>query len=334
MRAWRHRRLLPTPSAADLEGPVVAPVADDGRPRPRISVMIPTYECADYLRDCLAGVLAQDPGPEVMEIVVVDDRSTDRPEDVVDELGGGRVGFVRNPVNLGPTDNFTACVTRSRGELVHVLHGDDLVGPGFYEEILRLADESPDAGLHVTRTYYIDAEGTAVGVSTPITAGEHEVTRSAAPFSDGTPVQFAGAVMRRSALEASGGFRRGLVHTTDWEMWIRLTSRYGLRSSVQVLASYRMFEGNHTSQLARTAANVADRDRLSATLRHQGIDVDLEVMLATTRRLADTQAEAFAAAGHHEAARVNGAFYRARATPSERIRRVARRARNRLRQQR
>jgi glycosyltransferase involved in cell wall biosynthesis len=41
--------------------------------RPLWSVMIPTYNCADYLRETLASVLAQDPGPEEMQIEVVDD---------------------------------------------------------------------------------------------------------------------------------------------------------------------------------------------------------------------------------------------------------------------
>ena len=44
--------------------------------RPLWSVMIPTYNCAKYLRETLASVLAQDPGAEVMQIEVVDDRST------------------------------------------------------------------------------------------------------------------------------------------------------------------------------------------------------------------------------------------------------------------
>lgn len=49
----------------------ILPVAD-GEPRPLWSVMIPTYNCASYLRETLASVLAQDPGPDLMQIAVVD----------------------------------------------------------------------------------------------------------------------------------------------------------------------------------------------------------------------------------------------------------------------
>ena len=78
----------------------IPPVAPG--PRPLWSVMIPTYNCAGYLRETLASVLAQDPGPEAMQIEVVDDASTrDDPEAVVREFGGSRVGFFRQPENVG-----------------------------------------------------------------------------------------------------------------------------------------------------------------------------------------------------------------------------------------
>ncbi|MFZ0430475.1 MAG: glycosyltransferase, partial [Acidobacteriota bacterium] len=80
------------------------------------SVMIPTFNCATFLRETLASVLAQDPGPAQMQIEVVDDRSTkDDPEEVVRELGRGRVAFHRNRRNQGVTANFNSCVARSRG---------------------------------------------------------------------------------------------------------------------------------------------------------------------------------------------------------------------------
>src|SRR5215470_11545792 len=70
----------------------VLPVPD-GTTRPLWSVMIPTYNCAKYLRETLTSVLAQDPGAEQMQIDVVDDCSTeDDPEAVVRELGS-RVVF-------------------------------------------------------------------------------------------------------------------------------------------------------------------------------------------------------------------------------------------------
>jgi len=56
----------------DAGVPAIDPVAPDAS-RPLWSVMIPTYNCARYLREALGSVLDQDPGPGAMQVEVVDD---------------------------------------------------------------------------------------------------------------------------------------------------------------------------------------------------------------------------------------------------------------------
>src|ERR1700733_9809658 len=116
----------------ESSAPAIAPVPKDVR-RPVWSVMIPTFNCAGYLRQTLESVLAQDPGPHLMQIEVVDDASTDdNPHAVVQELGRGRVQFYRKARNEGAVQNFNTCIQRSLGHYVHILHGDDLVASGYY----------------------------------------------------------------------------------------------------------------------------------------------------------------------------------------------------------
>jgi cellulose synthase/poly-beta-1,6-N-acetylglucosamine synthase-like glycosyltransferase len=86
-------RLPEPPSSAELARhiPPIAPVPE-GTPRPFWSVMIPAYNCDEYLRRTLASVLEQDPGPGDMQIEVVDDCSTQGdPAAVVREVGRGRL---------------------------------------------------------------------------------------------------------------------------------------------------------------------------------------------------------------------------------------------------
>lgn len=240
--------------------PPVAPVSA-GEPRPLWSVMIPTFNCAAYLRETLASVLAQDPGPAVMQIEVVDDCSTkDDPAAVVREIGGGRVAFYRQPANGGAVANFNACIARSRGHLVHILHGDDVVLPGFYAAIDRLTETQSGCDFYATRALITDEHGVAYTVSHDF-PGDGRLALSDDYFYTNhfvTPT----IVMRRTFYERHGGFEPRFPHVADWEMWLRALQHGGGAVSRQILAAYRLHRNNDTSRLVRKAGNLADYHQL------------------------------------------------------------------------
>ena len=221
--------------------------------------MIPTFNCAELLRETLESVLSQDPGPDQMQIEVIDDASTkDDPEAVVRELGGDRVAFYRQPRNLGAIGNFNSCLGRSRGHNLHILHGDDFVLPGFYGRMRAHLEQYPEAVAVHTRYAFIDEDSFWTGVY------GHE-NRQAGIADDAMEQaarksvhQFAGTVFRRSAVERIGGFHPQFIHAADWDMWRRLAVHGPVVYDPTVLACYRMFAGNDSSRLIRTGANMAD----------------------------------------------------------------------------
>jgi len=322
MRARRHRRILPSVSSPDFEPPAIDTLPESVD-RPRFSVMIPTFNCAEYLRVCLTSVLGQDLGPARMQIEVIDDCSTlDDPEAVVRELGAGRVVFTRQEHNVGAVGNFNTCIRRSTGELVHILHGDDFVLPGFYAEIDRMANTQPGAGMYATSVRFADEVGALVDRSEPLTAYEGGPSRSIAPFGRGTPVQFAGCVVRRRAYEEVGGFLPGLLHVADWEMWIRIVGQHGMVGTSAPFAAYRRFMASDSSRLIRTASNLEDLERGLQVLIGRGVELNLEVLLQKIRTTAKLQGNRLAVSGDSEGARVNLEFWRRRATPEDRLRRI------------
>jgi hypothetical protein len=248
-----------------------------GVKRPLWSVMIPTFNCARYLRQTLESVLAQDPGVENMQIEVVDDVSMrDDPETVVQDVGRGRIQFYRKAGNEGPVANFNTCIERSTGELVQILHGDDLVCAGYYNAIRELTKHYPELGIYATRCFFVDEESVILGVSGRVPTLE-KPGKSPEPFFYYTPIQFSGTTVRRSSYEALGGFRSDLVHTADCEMWARIVATHGGMVSSDVKASYRMFAATDTGRLAKTAENVRDICRLNAIFseRYSGFSAQL-----------------------------------------------------------
>lgn len=230
----------------------------DSRPRPLWSVMIPTFNCAKYLGPCLESVLAQDPGPDQMEIEVVDDCSTkDDPGAVVRELGQGRIKFHRNPANEGVTGNFNTCLRRSSGRLIHILHGDDYVLPGFYRRIGELAEKHPTVAFFHARALTLNEAGETQDNS-PSVESLQRPGNDAAPFYYTNPFRTAGVVIRRTFYEQHGGYNCAFAHVADWDMWVRAIALGNGVCTDDILAAYRSFAGNDTYRLVQTGQNLRD----------------------------------------------------------------------------
>lgn len=308
----------PTPNNT-LVAPPVAPVPA-GPPRPLWSVMIPTFNCAKYLRLTLQSVLAQAPGPEAMQIEVVDDCSTkDDPEAVVREIGQGRVQFHRKPQNGGAIANFNTCIERSRGHLIHILHGDDLVLPEFYKKFTTAAQAHPEAALIACRSFLVDEEGIIFGVSDRVRSLE-KGARDASDFFYGTAIQTASAVVRRAFYEQHGGFILPLVHTADCEMWSRAAGVGGGIALTDVLTHYRVFAANDSGRLARTAENLRDLERLHGVFIQRYPQFDAARGAARVTHLAAQQLERFRQKGDAEAYAANLAYWKATVPLPQRIR--------------
>jgi glycosyltransferase involved in cell wall biosynthesis len=228
--------------------------------RPFWSVMIPTYNCAGYLREALASVLSQDQGPAEMQIEVVDDGSDDDPGGVVEELSAGRVAFHRQPRNTGKVHNLNACVGRARGLIVHILHGDDLVRDGFYRTMAAHLVDRPVVGAAFCRYISVDGDGSWETIGALEPGGRGVIDDWLGRIALGQRLQTPCMVVRRSVYEQLGGFDTRLTLTEDWEMWTRIAASFPVSYEPEPLALYRVHEGSSTGR-ARRAENVVDLRR-------------------------------------------------------------------------
>lgn len=243
--------------------PVIAPVTVSHRPL--WSVMIPTYNCAEYLKQTLQSVLQQAPDPTQMQIEVVDDGSTtDDPETVVSEIGRGRVQFYRQPQNGGAIHNFNTCIQRSAGHLVHILHGDDKVLPGFYAAMEQAFQPESAIGAAFCRPIYVDEFDQQRFVYQLEQPQAGIIPNLLERLGVVCMIQTPSIVVKRQVYEAIGGFHPDLFHAGDWEMWKRVASYYPVWYEPQPLACYRTHASSHTSSLVRSGANIANTRRAIA----------------------------------------------------------------------
>jgi glycosyltransferase involved in cell wall biosynthesis len=226
--------------------------------------MIPVYNCISYLTETLKSVLKQDRGLQWMQIEVVDDCSTDG--DVfalVQEIGKGRIKYFRQEINLGSLRNFETCINRANGHYVHLLHGDDLVEPGYYNKIEELFTNHPEAGAAFTDFNYIDHLGNTIAIrKRDLQIRQGIIPEFLYKIARKQLVQPPAIVVKRSVYEELGSFYA--VHFgEDWEMWIRIASKFPVAYSPECLASYRVAHGigiSHNSFL--TGQNIKDMTKV------------------------------------------------------------------------
>src|SRR4051812_16010313 len=242
--------MLPPPLIPRTEGPST---------RPYWSVMIPTYNPpAGYLEETLLSVLNQDPGPDQMQIEVVDDCSNDNTaSEVTRRLGAGRVTFHAESQNRGLANNWNRCIGRARGHWVHILHQDDIVLPGFYDRLRKGAERS-DAGAIFCRHAVVNSTAHWLAMSELHRETPGLLDDWHAKITVQCVIQCAAIAVRRSVYEQLGGFLPHLHYVADWEMWQRIASQFPVWFEPSILAGYRLHPHSATSRLRLDAADTRE----------------------------------------------------------------------------
>ena len=239
------------------EPPEIKPVPDNIL-RPLWSVMIPAYNCSQYLAKNIQSVLLQDPGPELMQIEVVDDCSTDADiEALVREAGKGRVSYYRQKENVGSLRNFETCINRANGQFVHLLHGDDEVMDGFYAEIKMLFTSYPTAGAAFTGFTFIDEQNLRLYDNQELLKEPGLLDNWLIKIARSQLIQPPAIVVRRSVYEKLGSFY-AVHYGEDWEMWVRIAANYPVAHSPRKLALYRVHQNNITSRFFLSGQSITD----------------------------------------------------------------------------
>lgn len=245
-------QLLTTP-------PAILPVAARLY-RPQWSVMIPVFNCAQFLPDTLQSVLAQDLGKDHMQIEVVDDASTDADiAALVQEIGQGRISYFRQQENMGSLRNFETCLNRSRGKIVHLLHGDDRVKPGYYHKMNQLFQQYPQAGAAFCQFGYIDDTSHRIPFKNTHTEAPQDglLDNWLLRLAEKQRIQYCAISVKRKIYEQLGGFY-GVTYGEDWEMWMRIASHYPMAYTPELLAEYRIHQQSISGRAFTTARNLKD----------------------------------------------------------------------------
>jgi len=261
--------------------------------------MLPTYEPDGKLARALQSVLEQARSPEAMQITVVDDGSrSGLVREIVEQTDpAGRVELVEQPRRLGLGGNWNRAIGLARGELVHLLHQDDYVLPGFYDRLEAAFRQRPEIGMAFCRTRLVDAADRAIRTTSRQQWTSGVLANWLPRIAERQRVQTPSVVVARGTYETLGGFRTDLQLALDWEMWVRIASRFPVWYDPRPLAAYRRHADNETTRLHASGAAWPDlaraiqinADSLPAEIRGPTLSASVRWYVASAMRTAERE---------------------------------------------
>jgi glycosyltransferase involved in cell wall biosynthesis len=227
---------------------------------PRVSVVIPTYNGADYLGAAIDSVLRQT--YEDFEIVVVDNASTDHTPALLNRYRDRRFRHWRNESNIGMVGNFNRGLDLARGEFVVFLGSDDVWGPQFLQNTVAHLDSHDDQVMVHTRAVWIDEMGRDIGLMEDGWAERTPGPRALLHcFRYG--FCFSAVLMRTALVRQAGGLSPAWKEISDCWLFLRLCLLGDVGYLAQPLVRYRLHKRTLSSALYRNGQLFIDELRLA-----------------------------------------------------------------------
>jgi hypothetical protein len=226
-----------------------------------VSVFIPCYKYAHFLRDCVQSVLRQD-GVDV-RVLILDDCSPDDTPEVARRLMAEdrRVEYHRNRTNRGHIATYNIGIEWAAGDYCLLLSADDMLTPHALARAARVMDGHPDVSLTYggeirTAEPRFDAVSARAHADSRVIAGREFWELSCREAKNLVPTPT--AVVRTSVQKRVGGYRHDLPHSGDLEMWLRLAANgsVGIVDAVQGL--YRT-HGRNMSTAFRDLRDIQEK---------------------------------------------------------------------------
>jgi len=214
---------------------------------PLVSICIPTYNRAGMANLAIESALAQT--YENIEVIVVDNASTDNIEALVASYRDSRLKFVKNERNLGLFGNFNRCVEVASGDYIHILHSDDYIDPGFTETCVRFFESHPDVYLTFTSAEIhtpsstVDIRYADTDVVLPAPEGFSRILR------ERCFITCPSVMVRRELYEKVGLYSLEYPYSADYYQWLKVTRRLGIAYIRDATVHYRQGEHSESFRL-------------------------------------------------------------------------------------
>ena len=219
--------------------------------RPLVSVLMPAYNHAPFVMAAVESVLGQSYGN--LELVAIDDASTDETWSVLQSFDDVRIRLLRHEVNQGAHATLNEALALARGDFIAIINSDDVYHSGRIETLISEAMRGGEDALIFTDVDFIDAQGTVMDEHPRALGYRMLRTRCAAlqPWLwllTGNPaISTSNFFCSRTLAQATGPFAP-LRYTHDWDWALRASRHVAPTWVEEALLSYRVHAANTLSE--------------------------------------------------------------------------------------
>lgn len=205
--------------------------------QPLVSVVVATYNMGHYLPQAVQSILAQS-YPSV-EVIIVDDGSTDDTQAVTQELARDARVRVHHQSNAGQASAKNKGIELSRGEFLAFLDADDAWMPDKLAKQMPLFQGRPAVGVVYSEYACMD------GVGQPLPKPPTQLRRGrvSGELLIENFVSFPTAVVRRECLQKLGSFDLNYGMGIDYDLWLRISAHYEFDFVSDATVRYRIWAG-------------------------------------------------------------------------------------------
>ncbi|MCD7724184.1 MAG: glycosyltransferase [Clostridiales bacterium] len=217
-----------------------------------ISVVIPTYNRAEYLERSIKSVLNQN--YKNLEVLIVDDGSTDRTEEVVTSLSDERLRYIRQACNQGAPVARNKGVACAKGEWVAFQDSDDCWHSDKLSRQMSYWQQHSEYSMIYSAYQLRRINGDTVRVPYAETWGnlEGDIFQTLLVNNTvGTPTM----LFRRQCFQEIGGFREGMECLEDWDFSLRFAEKYKIGFVEEPLVDAFLVSGGISSNVGKFCLN-------------------------------------------------------------------------------
>jgi glycosyltransferase involved in cell wall biosynthesis len=224
---------------------------------PRISVIVPNYNHAKYLKQRIDSILEQ--SYKDFELILLDDCSTDCSREIIEEYTSRNpdIKSYYNSINSGsPFKQWDFGVSKAVGEYIWIAESDDFAEPGFLKKALAVISANEKAGMvycdarmvnEIKSIIYLSSESKSVLDKNKwchdyTNEGKNEISDSL--FLNNTITNISGTLIRRKTYEEAGYADHSMIYCGDWFLYLRILLITDVAYIAKPLNSVRLHNGS------------------------------------------------------------------------------------------